>query len=281
MRYLRKHLVLLLIMAGTLLVLTGFSEAKELKWVGCGITKKAFMKELSKAYEAKTGVKIILKGGGATKGIRAVAKGLADMGGTCRHTINDPREKGVKLHQVAWDAIVAVVNKDNPVDSITVDQLKAVLTGKIQNWKELGGPNKPINLYIRKGKISGVGLMAREIIFKNLDQEFSSKAKVMRSSGPLERAISGDKFGIGITGISSAKKRKKLKVLKINGVAPTKENIGSGKYPFYRPLYIATAEKPSPEVEKFIQYALSSEGQSVISAQGTVNLSEGSALGGK
>ncbi len=253
-------------------------KAKELKWVGCGITKKAFMKEVAKAYEAQTGVKFILKGGGATKGIRAVAKGLADIGGTCRHLIDDPREKGVKLHQVAWDAIVAVVNKDNPINNLTIEQLKGILTGKIQNWKEVGGQDKPINLYIRKGKISGVGLMAREIIFKNPNQEFSSKAKVMRSSGPLERAISRDKYGIGLTGISSAKKRKRLKVLKINGIAPTKENIMAGKYPFYRPLYIVTSESPSADAQKFINFILSKEGQKIISEQGTVNLLEGKAL---
>lgn len=278
MRFLRIVLFVTLATMISLFLVTGSSEAKELKWVGCGITKKAFMKELSKAYEKKTGIQVIIKGGGATKGIRAVAKGLADMGGTCRHTIDDPQEKGVNLHQVAWDAIVVVVNKDNPVDNITVEQLKGVFTGKIRNWKELGGNDAPIKLYVRKGKISGVGLMAREMIFNNPDQEFYAKAKVKRSSGPLERAISGDKNGIGISGISSAKKRKKLKILKANGIAPTKENIGSGKYPFYRPLYIVTKANPSPEVQKFIQFALSDEGQKVISEQGTVNLSEGKTL---
>ncbi len=276
----KKGLYIILITVG-LLFLGTTAEAKELKWVGCGITKKAFMKELAAAYEAKTGVKIIIKGGGATKGIRAVAKGIADMGGSCRHALNVPEENGVKMNQVAWDALVVVVNKDNPVDNITTEQLKAVLTGKIKNWKELGGPDAPLTLYVRKGKISGVGLMARELIFNNHNQEFAADAKKMKSSGPLERAISRDKYGIGVTGISSAKKRTKLKILKVDGVAPTKENIASGKYPFYRPLYLVTKESPSGEVKKFIEFALSPEGQKIIAEQGTVTLAEGKSLKGR
>ncbi len=274
----KKLFILFFLTLLTAFFLAGVSQAKELKWVGCGITKKAFMKELSEAYRKKTGTKIIIKGGGATKGIRFVAKGVSDLGGSCRHTIDVPEEKGVKMVQVAWDAIVVVVNKNNPVDNISSAQLKAILTGKIRNWKALGGPDAPINLYIRKGKISGVGLMARELIFHNPDQEFASNAKKMRSSGPLERAISRDKFGIGLTGISSAKKRKRLKILKIDGVYPSKDNIMKGNYPYYRPLYLVVSEKPSEEVKKFIDFALSPEGQMVISKQGTVNLEEGKLL---
>ncbi|RMG02769.1 MAG: phosphate ABC transporter substrate-binding protein [Nitrospirae bacterium] len=254
-------------------------EAKELKWVGCGITKKAFMKELANAYKKKTGNTIILKGGGATKGIRAVAKGLADMGGSCRHTLNIPEESGVSLHQVAWDALVVVVNKNNPINSITTDQLKGILKGTITSWKELGGTDNPVKLYIRKSKNSGVGLMAREMLFNNPGEDFAGTAKMMRSSGPLERAISNDPYGIGITGISSAKKRVNLKMLKINGIEPTKNNIASGKYPFVRPLYLVTSNNPTTEVKEFIEFALSTEGQTIISGQGTVNLKEGKSLG--
>jgi len=134
------------------------ASATELKWTGCGISKKAFMKELSKVYEQNTGVRVIIRGGGATKGIRAVAKGEADLGGTCRHKIDVPEEKAVVLHQVAWDALVVVVNENSSVDGITLDQVKKVFTGKIKNWKELGGPDAPLKLFVRRGKISGVGL---------------------------------------------------------------------------------------------------------------------------
>ncbi len=252
--------------------------AAELKWTGCGISKKAFMKELSRVYEQNTGVRVIIRGGGATKGIRAVAKGEADLGGTCRHKIDVPEEKAAVLHQVAWDALVVVVNENSPVDGITLDQVKKIFTGKIKNWKDLGGTDAPLKLFVRRGKISGVGLMMREIVFHNPDQDFSPDAEVKKSSGPIEAAISKDPLAIGATGISSAKKRKHLKMLKIDGVAPTKENIASGKYPLYRPLYLVTRENPAGEVKNFLDFALSPAGQSLIAAQGTVNIEEGKGL---
>jgi len=275
-----RKIALALFVGVLTLALTSFNAegASSLKWVGCGITKKAFMKELAAAYEKKTGTRIVLKGGGATKGIRAVAAGVADIGGTCRHKLDVPEEEAAKLHQVAWDALVVVVNRDNPVDSITVSQVRDVLTGKIKNWKELGGPDSKINLYVRKGRRGGVGLMAREMLFNNPDQDFAPDAKVKKSSGPLERAISGDVHGFGLSGISSAKKRKKLKMLKVDGIAPTKKNIMTGRYPFYRPLYLTTRGEPTGEVKAFVEFALSAGGQAIISRQGTVNLAEGKSL---
>jgi phosphate transport system substrate-binding protein len=261
-----------------LLFFVARAEAVELHWTGCGITKKAFMSELAAAYEKKTGTKIFIKGGGATKGIRAVASGEFDIGGTCRHKIDAPAEKGVVLHHVGWDALVIIVQKDNPVDNISSAQIKKVLTGEIKNWKELGGTDAPLTLYVRRGENSGVGLMAREILFNDPTVKYSPDAEVKKSSGPIEAAISRDASGIGVSGVSSAKKRKYLKMLKVDGIAPTKENIQSGAYPLYRPLYLVTQEKTTDEIKKFIAFTLGQEGQAIISAQGTVNLSEGKSL---
>ncbi len=275
-----KERVFLFVLFAALLCFayTSKTEAAGLSWVGCGITKKAFMLELAEKYKEKTGIKIVIRGGGATKGIRDVADGFSDIGGSCRHKIDNPAEKTAILHQVAWDALVVITHKKNPIDDITVSQVRDILTGKINNWKDPGGTDSPISLYVRKGKISGVGLITREILFNNPVQEYSRHAKVKKSSGPVERAISGDRNGFGITGISSAVKNSKLKILKVGGITPSKANIASGRYPFYRPLFLTTAEKPSANVRGFIKFALSPEGQAIISNQGTVNLREGKLL---
>ncbi|GAB4390370.1 MAG: hypothetical protein Kow0025_21930 [Thermodesulfovibrionales bacterium] len=273
-----KRKVLFMALAAFAAAAIGTAWAAELKWTGCGITKKAFMEELAARYEQKTGTKVVVVGGGATKGITGVAGGEFDMGGTCRHKTAAADEKDAMLHQVAWDALVVIVNEANPVDNVSTAQIKDVLTGKIANWKELGGADEPIKLYVRKGKQSGVGLMAREILFGDPNQEFSPSAEEKKSSGPVEAAISRDRQGVGITGVSSAKKREYLKVLSVDGVAPTKENIQSGRYPLYRPLYLVTRGEPSGEVKRFVDFARSAEGQAIISSQGTVNLEEGKSL---
>ncbi|MDZ7804928.1 substrate-binding domain-containing protein, partial [Thiohalophilus sp.] len=90
------------------------TQQADINWAGCGITKKAFMAELAKAYEAKTGIHISLSGGGATKGIRNAAAGNIDIGGACRTSLNSlDEERNAHQIPVAWDALVVVTNKDN------------------------------------------------------------------------------------------------------------------------------------------------------------------------
>lgn len=255
------------------------TEGENLLWAGCGITKKAFMTELAKAYMAKTGIEVVLQGGGATKGIRKASKGSIDIGGACRATLPGvTEERDAYQIPVAWDALVVVVNKDNPVDSITFLELQKIYIGKIKNWKELGGIDAPIELYERKGKLSGVGRTLRELVFANYDQEFKAKFSV-KSSGPLEKGILKNINGIGTTGISSAKRRD-LKVLKLDGKEPSYTNIKNGEYLLYRPLYLVTRgpRSSSPKVRKFISYALSREGKAIIRKAGTVPYADAMSL---
>jgi phosphate transport system substrate-binding protein len=240
-------------------------------WAGCGITKKAFMAELAKAYEAKTGIHIELRGGGATRGIRDAAKGAIHIGGACRTTIEtDKAERYARQIPVAWDALVVIVNKDNPVDNITLKQLRNVYLGKIKNWKELGGIDAPIKLYVRKGKLSGVGRTVRELVFAKYDQNFTSKAKVVKSSGPAEKAVEQDINAITSTGVSSAKHRN-VKILKLEGKDATYANIKNGDYILYRPLYLVTRlTDTDPLVKDFINFATGPEGIQIIRNTGTV-----------
>ncbi len=250
------------------------SAAETIQWAGCGISKKAFMKEMAKAYTKKTGIKVKLSGGGATKGIRKAAKGTIHIGGACRVSLErHPEERDAYQIPVAWDALVAFVNKDNPVDNITFAQLHNIYLGKITNWKQLGGKNAPIELFIRRGKMSGVGRTLRELVFANYDQEFKA-TYVVKSSGPVEKGVLKNKNGFGVSGISSAKKRD-LKLLKLDGKAPTYENIKNGSYALYRPLYLVIKRgNKTPLVRDFIKYAVSKEGQAIIRKQGTVPYAE-------
>lgn len=279
------HFVKLFILSITLSLLAGNVNAVEqqgtsLLWAGCGITKKAFMAELAKAYEKKTGIKVNLNGGGATKGIRNASKGTIDIGGACRPIIEGHAEERTAYQvPVAWDALVVIVHPKNPVESISVKQLQDLYNGKIKNWKQLGGWDKPVELYIRRGKISGVGRTLRELVFANFDQNFKGAKHIVRSSGPLEKGIQQNLYGIGTTGISSAKRRK-VKILKLNGKDPSYENIKSGSYVLYRPLYLVTKGRASSDkkVKSFITFALSRQGREVIKRAGSVPYSDAMGL---
>ena len=269
-----KICLLLLILAFPQGVNKAFAETN---WTGCGITKKAFMAELAKSYKQETKIEIQIFGGGATKGLREVASGKSKIGGTCRHTLDVPEENTARLYPVAWDALVIVTHKDNPISGLSSSQLNKVFAGTITQWKELGTSKNlgKINLHVRQGKISGVGLMSRLLIFYDQDMEYHS-THTHHSTGPLEEALSADPSGIAITGISSAVRRPGLKILSLDGVQPSAENILNGTYELIRPLYLAIKEgnEKSGTASDFVKYALSADGQKIIANTGTVPMAK-------
>jgi len=266
------------LIVSSLPLLTASAASKKISWAGCGISKNAFMGEMAVAYEKKTGVKIDLIGGGATKGIRQVSSKEVQIGGTCRHVIEKDNsmmthdeERRVELRPVAWDALVMIVHKDNPVDNVTIDQMRKIFKGQITNWKTLGGKDAPIELYVRKGKISGVGRTLRELMFYNYEEEFVAKY-VVEESATLEKDMVTNPNGVGVTGVSSARKLKGIaKILKLDGKEASYDNIRTGQYLLYRPLYIVTnLQEKDPEVKKFVAFVAGDEGKQIMRSVGTV-----------
>ncbi|MBT3060997.1 MAG: phosphate ABC transporter substrate-binding protein, partial [Candidatus Thiodiazotropha sp. (ex Lucina pensylvanica)] len=248
-----------------LVLLSSSAQALELSWVGCGITRNAFMADLAAAYKEKTGINISIAGGGATKGIRAITGKQADIGGACRFTLDMSREEaGANMVPVAWDALVVVVHNSNPIESISLQQLRSLYQGKITNWSQLGGKNRPVELLIRKGKISGVGYTLRQHLFEDQDVDFISK-HLFPSSGPLEKAVEQNPNAISVTGVASAHKRD-FKILKLEGRDPNFENIRTGNYLLYRPLYLVHSKTAlnSLESDRFIRFALGPKGREII-----------------
>jgi phosphate transport system substrate-binding protein len=249
----------------------GQSEG-QINYIGCSVSKIAFMQDIAKAYEAKTGIKVNVGGGGVTVGIKSVILGKVDIGGSCRHGFKEEVAQGVVFTQVGGDALVVFVHPSNPIDNLTPEQVLGIFTGKITDWSEVGGSQQKILPVGRDDLTSGVERMAREIIFKDLLIRFSKDAIARLSSSEIEQEVEENPLGIGMSGISSAKTRK-LKILKINDVYPSKENIINMSYPYSRPLYLCTKGKPTGKNKDFIDFVLSEEGQ-IIVGKNALNLKE-------
>jgi phosphate transport system substrate-binding protein len=240
------------------------AESNTIRWAGCGITRKAFMSELAAAFSEKTGAKVKLEGGGATRGIRDAADMKIALGGSCRMALPeiDRRELMVEMHPVAWDALAIIVHKENPIESLTSEQVRAIYLGKITDWSDVGGNPGTIELYVRDGKVSGVGYAIRQYLFQDSNIDFVA-TKSVRSSGPLEKAVEKSKNALGITGISSARNGD-VKVVAFDGNVPIYENVLSGAYGLYRPLYLVTPPGASKLVREFVAFAQSEEGKQII-----------------
>jgi len=265
------------------IILLGINlSAKELTVYACGVTRVGFMKELNKAFEDKFKIKVNMnERGGDLFVLDGVANKKADIGAGCREILKDDEaEKNLWSTQVAWGALGFIVNPKNKIDNISIENIKKILTGEITNFKEIGGEDKPIHLIVRESKRSGVGLSAREHLFNDVDKDFTDKAKKVKNSDFVIEEVAKDENAFAIDNVISSSRHKNIKLLKVDGVEPTKENILSDKYVLRQALYFYINGKPKDDdIKKYVDFALSDEGQEVISKTGTANLEEASGKG--
>jgi phosphate transport system substrate-binding protein len=256
-----------------------FADTTGLKLVSCHVSKDAYVTDLVTAYTKNTGVHIDIRDGNSTSAIRDVHIGVADIGGTSRDLIpGETLQADVELLPVAWDALAIIVHKDNPVDTISLEQAKAIYTGKIRYWTELGGTDQKIEVYADKNKISGNGRALRELLFANTDKTLYT-SRVFDYGDQLEQALIQNPAAIAITGVSSARMQD-VKILALDGVNPTIENIKSGDYSLYRPLFLSYDPHSAniESIQDFIRYVLSQSGRDVMYSNGVVPYREAISL---
>ena len=266
------------ILAAFLALSVASARSAELTWTGCDSWNNELVQELSEAFFRETGHSIVPQGGGSARGIRDVSDGLADVGCSARHKTSDPSESNAKLIPVAWDALVAIVHSANPVDRITKRNLQAVLEGRIDNWSALGGPDAPIDLVVREDDDTlGLGLLLRELTFRDPDQAFPVAAVRVPSNEVLEAKVEESETALAITMASRASTRD-VRILNIGRLPLSYDSLTGGQYPFVVPLYVVTPKAKEEATSQFVRFLKGKEGQRILKRYGVVALSDGSKL---
>ncbi len=205
------------------------------------------------------GIKINVQGGGSSAGIEAVARGVVDIGTSSRELKEEEKNLGLVDIPVAIDAIAIIVNKSNPVESLNKEQVKAIFAGKITNWKKFGGDDEEI-LVVNRDEASGTREAFSKLVMG--EEEFLRKAVIQSGTGQVRSIISRTPRAIGYISLSYV--TKEVKVIKYNGVYPTREAVRKGEYELYRKLHFLTKGKPKGLVKDFIDFVLSSTVQNKI-----------------
>jgi phosphate transport system substrate-binding protein len=218
---------------------------------------------------------IQVTGGGSGTGISALINGTTDICQSSRAM--KPAEKaklrdryatsGVEI-PVARDGLAVYVHASNPMTEISVPQLKEIFTGKVTNWKEIGGPDARIIVYSRENS-SGTYVFFKEHVLDGRD--FSPRAQTMPGTASVVNAVSKEKFGIGYGGAAYAKGIKVLKVKKdasSPAIAPELKSVMDGSYALARPLFFYLKNAASGDIKAFVEYVLSPEGQAVAQKVG-------------
>lgn len=170
--------------------------------------------------------------------------------------------KGVELKfvPIGYEAFVFLVNKNNPVDDLSLQEIEDIYTGKITSWAEVGGKNRPIQALTRN-----TGSGSQTAMLKVLKNQKIKKTFAGYWGSPI-----GFSFRYYV---ESLVKNGKVKMLAINGVYPDKNNIANGKYPLVSDIVLVyAANNPNPNIQKFIDWAVSDEGQQIVAQSGYVPL---------
>ena len=216
-------------------------------------------------------------GGGSGTGIASLISGTCDIAMSSRSIkekeISLAKQKGIDPFEVkaALDGLAVVVNPKNPVDKLTLSQLAYIFTGKIANWKELGGSDMKIVLLSREVN-SGTHVYFKEHVLRRNDpgskEEFTPSALMLPSSQAIADEVASNAGAIGYYGMGYiSQKQKPVSVAldeKSGYVPPTIENVISGKYPISRPLFFYMNGEPKELVKKFIDFTLSEDGQKIV-----------------
>lgn len=193
--------------------------------------------------KSHAGVEIQVTGGGSGTGISALINATTDICQASRAMKPAEKEKLRERHStpgveisVAKDGLSIYVNASNPIGELSLEQLKGIYTGKITNWKDVGGPDGKIVLYSRENS-SGTYVFFKEEVLGGAD--YSPRAQTLPGTAAVVNSVSKEKLGIGYGGAAYAKNLKILKVKKDAGapaIAPTKDTVHDGTYPLSRPL---------------------------------------------
>ena len=235
------------------------------------------------AYEyakRKSGVEIVVGGGGSGTGIVALINGEVDIADASREIkaeeLQAAEKAGVKPIEwkVAIDGISIIVNRGNPIDVVTLDQLRGIYNGSIRRWSEIGGVDAPIVAYGRQST-SGTYQYFRESVLRGGD--YRRDMNQMAGNADIVEAVIKDPNGIGYVGVAYAEEQaEEVKILGVKAeknsetYLPTRGNIAEGRYPLARYLYLYTDGIPTGAVADYLRFILSEEGQKIVEEAGYI-----------
>ena len=258
------------------------SKAKQTLTIKGSDTMVHLMSTWAESFGATSRTQVSVTGGGSGTGIAALLNGTTDICAASRQ-IEDKetalaKQKNITPNEitVALDGIAVVVHPDNPITELSLEQIGAIYTGAIGNWKEVGGPDQPILLLSRESS-SGTYVFFQEKVLNKKD--YSQQARLMPGTSAVVQAVTADRGAIGYVGLGYAKEAgNKVKTIAVRSAAgqpavmPSPATVKDASYPVARALYLYTNGAPQGKVKEFVDFCLGSAGQKIVADTGYVQV---------
>ena len=257
------------------------TSAQSFKIKGSDTCLPLIQKEAEEFQKKNTGASITVVGGGSGIGINALITGGTDVAMSSRNMKMDEKiklqdaGKAFKEVKIAQDAIAVVVNNANKVKQLTREQLEGIYTGKIKNWKQVGGDDLKIVAYSRETS-SGTYEFFKEHVMKL--KNYDNSILLMPATGAIIQSVSQTVGAIGYVGLAYVEKSVTALKVSYNGgktfVYPSVETATDKTYPITRPLFVYYLNSGEKKVGAFVKYLLSAEGQQIALKEGYVPLNK-------
>ena len=218
-------------------------------------------------------ISISVRGGGSSIGIKSIIEDLIDIGNASRKVnikekeLLNKRRNDLTETAIAKDAITIIINLENPVTNLSLYQLKAIFTGQITNWSEVGGYDTEI-IVVSRDVSSGSFVVFNKVILDSL--KVKDNAMMLASNNAVATMVGYTPGAIGYVGLGYV--NKDLNIVSIDGVLPTPETIMNNNYKLTRELFIYTSKAPKELAQDFINFVLSEEGQQIVEKQGYLRI---------
>ena len=223
---------------------------------------------------ANRGRVVQVTGGGSGTGIAALINGTTDLAMASRPMKEDEKQKAkasrgaeVVEQPIALDALAVFVNAANPVQQLSIAQVRDIYQGKITNWSAIGGPNAPIVLYGRESSSGTYDYFREHVLDKG---DFAPAVQTLQGTAAIINAVAQDRNGIGYGGIAYAKDVRALAISDGSGaaVAPSEQSVADGTYPLSRKLFLYHAANAPERVIEFVRWSLTPQAQSLVTEVG-------------
>jgi phosphate transport system substrate-binding protein len=265
--------VLAAVLCMVLMPSAGFAQANRIIIDG-STTVGPIAKAFAEYYMSKNpGVNITVSESGSGNGAKSLINGTCDVADMSRFMKDEEFkaavEKGVfpVATIVAVDGLAIVVHPSSPVQGLTIAQIRDIYTGKITNWKDVGGPNVAI-VVISRDTNSGTYESFETLVMNK--QKITDKAEYVGSSGAIRARVQSTPAAVGYVGLGFVDKT--IKAIKVDGVAPDNVTVTSGEYPVARPLFMFTngVPKMGSKLYNFLNLYLMQKGQQIVEEIGFV-----------
>jgi phosphate transport system substrate-binding protein len=231
--------------------------------------------QLAEAYKAvNPGSEFSIAAEGSTTGITAVIDGTADIGMSSRPAkVTEQSAAGAKNVTltptiVAYDGMAVIVNEKSPIQGLTKAQVEAIFTGEVRDWSAVGGAAGAMSVYTRNTS-SGTYSDWKELAMSKRD--YAPGSQKLAGNEQIVSEVAKNRNGVGYVGLAYLKSPG-VKVVKIDGIAPSEETIRSKAYPYSRPTFYFTNGEPSGRAKAFVDFTLGHKGQSIVEQVGFIKV---------